>query len=119
MAKLFCSRVVNKPKYVEDMITEITEKVFIINGYDIADRMLEGLLFCVHFDDSGVTDITFEDKHDKKWFEENFNSKKFYKQVKEEAEGKLEEGDEVNVPKFIKDKYFKDGINVAFITNEI
>jgi len=81
--------------------------------------MLEGLLFCVHFDDSGVTDITFENKQDKKWFEENFNSKKFYKQVKEEAETILEDGDEVEVPKFIKDKYFKNGINVAFITNEI
>ena len=117
MAKLFCSRVVNKPTYVEDMITEITEKVFIINGYNIADRMLEGLLFCVYFDDSGVTDITFENNRDKKWFEENFNSRKFYKHVKEEAESILEDGDEVEVPKFIKDKYFKNGINVAFITN--
>jgi hypothetical protein len=119
MAKLFCSRVTGENNtYKEDMITEIPEKVFIVDGYSIADRMLEGVPFCIYFDDSGVTKIDFETEYTKNWFKNTFNSKKWYKEVKKYAESILEEGDEVDVPKFIKDKYFKDGINVAYIINE-
>jgi len=118
MAKLFCSRVTHNP-YKEDMVTEITERVFIVDGYDVADRMLEGLPFCVHFDEDGVvSNITFESTRDKKWFEDNFNSKKWYREVENHAESILEEGDEVEVPSDIKEKYFKNGINCAYITNE-
>lgn len=117
MAKLFCSKVSHNP-YKEEMVTEITEKVFEIDGYQIAERLLEGIPFLVYFDDSGVVDVMIKDGYYKKYFEDNFNSKNWYSKVKESAEDILEEGDEVNVPSFIKDKYFKNGINVAFIKNE-
>ena len=121
MAKLYCSRVVGDNQnntYKEDMITEIPERVFIVDGYNIADRMLEGVPFCVWFDDNGVTKIDFETEHTKNWFKNTFNSKKWFKEVEKYAENILEEGDEVEVPDFIKNKYFKEGINVAYIINE-
>jgi hypothetical protein len=96
------------------MITEIPERVFIVNGYSIADRLLEDILFYVSFDDNGVTNITL-DKCQKEYFESNFNSKKFYKSVKSYAESILEEGDEVSIPLYLEDKYFQNGINCAFI----
>jgi len=124
MAKLFCSRIVNKstvtnkPNFVEDMITEIPEKVFLIDGYDVAERLLEGIPFTVYFDENGVTEVKIEDDYNRNYFEDNMNSKRWYDEVKQCAELILDEGDEVEVPKFIKDKYFKDGINAAYIINE-
>jgi hypothetical protein len=47
------------------------------------------------------------------------NSQRWYGKVKKYAESRiLSTGDEVDVPEFIKDKYFKNGINVACIVNE-
>jgi hypothetical protein len=117
MSKLYCSRISHNP-YKEDMTTEITERVFQIDGYQIADRLLEGLIFDIHFDDNGVTDVVITNEHSRKYFESNFNSKKFYNLAKEYAQSILDEGDEVDVPKYIKDKYYKNGVNVSYITNK-
>lgn len=114
MRKLLCSKVSHNP-YSEEMITEITEKVFEIDGYQVAERLLEGIPFLIYFDDNGVTKVTINDKSVRDYFEDNFNSKKWYSDVEKYAKSILSTGDEVDVPKFIKDKYFKNGINVAFI----
>lgn len=118
MSKLYCSRVSNQSPYNEDMITEITEKVFQIDGYHIADRLLEGVLFDIHFDDNGVTDVVITSENSRKYFESNFNTKKFYDLAKKYAKSILDKGDEVDIPNYIKDKYYKGGINVSYITNE-
>ena len=115
MAKLFCSKISQNP-YKEENITEILEKVFEIDGYQIADRMLEGVLFEVKFDDSGVTEVNVNDKQ-KKYFEDNFNTKKFYEMVKSSAKDIIDEGDEDNIPSWLKQKYFINGINCAYINN--
>ncbi len=104
MAKLFCSKVSHNP-FKEEMVTEITESVFEIDGYQVGDRLLEGILFFVYFDDSGVTKVTVNEKS-RSYFEDNFNSKKFYSMVEKCANEILEEGDEVDVPSFIKEKYW-------------
>lgn len=116
MAKLFCSRVSHNP-FKEDMVTEIPEQVFEIDGYQIADRMLEGVLFEVKFDDTGVIDVKVNEKQ-KKYFEDNFNTRRFYDMVKATAQDVLDEGDEVDIPDWLKQKYFKNGINVAYIVPE-
>lgn len=116
MAKLFCSRVSHSPSYKEDIVTEIPERVFEIDGYQIADRMLEGILFEVKFDDSGVVDVSIRNNRLKSYFEDNFNSKRFYHDVKAVAQDILDSGDEVEIPTWLKDKYYKNGINVAYIT---
>lgn len=110
-----CCKISHNP-YKEEFVTEIPERVFEIDGYQVADRMLEGVIFEVTFDDSGVIDVKLPNDRTKSWFEDNFNSKKFYNMVKQEAEGILKEGDEVDIPDWLKEKYYKNGINVAYIT---
>lgn len=117
MTKLFCSKVTNNP-YTEEMVTEITEKVFEIDGYRVAERLLEGIPFLVYFDNNKVTEVKIQDDYYRKYLEDNLNSKKWYDEVKKYATVILQEGDEVDVPQFIKDKYYKNGINVSYITNE-
>ena len=50
--KLICSKIEHHP-YKGSLITEIPERVFVIDGYSVADRLLEGIPFCVYFDKSG------------------------------------------------------------------
>ncbi len=114
MAKLFCSKVSHNP-FKEEMVTEITEKVFQVDGYSIAERLLEGILFDIHFDGTQVTSIKIDNEQMRKYFTSNFNKDEWYGKLKEYAENILIEGDEVDVPKYIKDIYFKNGINCAFI----
>lgn len=116
MIKLFCAKVSHKP-YKLEMVIEIPEKIFEIDGYEVAERLLEGIPFNVYFDNNQITKVEISDKDDKDYFEDNFNSKRWYEEVKKYAKSILKEGDEVEVPKFIKDKYFKNGINVAYIEN--
>lgn len=114
-SKLFCCKISNTPQYKEEMVTEITERVFQLDGYQIADQLLEGILFDIYFDNDEIIDVKINDDYCRNYFESNFNSKRWYDEVKKYAKRTLE-GDEVEVPKFIKDKYFKNGINAAFIT---
>lgn len=115
--KLYCMKVSHNP-YKEEFVTEILEKVFQIDGYSVAERLLEGIPFDVYFSDNGITKIEIADDYSRKYFEDNFNSQRWYQKVKEYAEDILSEGDEVDVPKFIEQKYFKNGINCAFITED-
>jgi hypothetical protein len=115
-AKLYCSKVSHNP-YKEEMITEITEKVFELDGYQIEESLLEGIPFTIYFNNDGVTDVKIEVAYYKNYFEDNFNTR-WYQKVKEYAQNIIKSGDEVDVPQFIKDKYFKNGINVAYIVNE-
>lgn len=116
--KLICLRVITNP-HKEDMITDIPEKTFIIDGYNIADRMLEGVLFSVQFDENGkVVKVFIEDEHTKTWFEDNYNSKKFYDKAKKYAERVLATGDEVDIPGSLKKKYYVNGINCSGISIE-
>src|SRR5574343_1710582 len=118
MVKLYCSRVKHNP-YREDMITEIPEKQFLVYGYDIADRLLEDLDFVVTFDPNGnITDIGYQDDYDKNYFESNFNTQRYLELVRRDAESILETGDEVDIPRDLKTKYFRGGINVAYIKIE-
>jgi hypothetical protein len=118
MTKLYCVRSV-PPLYEEEMKTEIIERVFQLDGYQVGDRLLEGVLFDIYFTDTGVViDAKIENKSSKKYFEDNLNANKWYQKVKDCAKDILDEGDEVDVPKFIRDKYFKNGINAAYIINE-
>ena len=115
--KLMCCKVSQNP-HREEMFTEIPEKVFEIDGYQVADTILEGIPFLIYFDDNGnITNVTVDDGY-KKQFEDTYNSTKWYEVVKKYATKILETGDEVDVPDFIKYKYFINGINVAYITNK-
>jgi hypothetical protein len=116
MKKLFCSKISHNP-YKEEMITEIIERVFQIDGYCVEEK-IEGVLFDIHFDDEQVTSIKISNTNMRKYFEDNFNKERFFNKIKEHAESLLVEGDEVDVPLYIKDKYFKNGINVAYIKND-
>ena len=48
--KLYCCKVSHKP-YKEEMLTEITERVFELDGYRVAERLLEGIPFNIYFND--------------------------------------------------------------------
>lgn len=71
MKKLFCSKISHNP-YKEEMITEIIERVFQIDGYCVEEK-IEGVLFDIHFDDEQVTSIKISNTNMRKYFEDNFN----------------------------------------------
>jgi hypothetical protein len=114
MAKLFCAKVSHNP-YKEEMITEIPERAILIDGYEVGERLLEGILFTVYFNDSGVTGVKIENDSQRNYFESNLNSRKWYREVKNYVEEWILEGDEVSIPAWLEKKYFKNGINCAFI----
>lgn len=111
--KLYCGKFDNKGN--ESNITEIPESIFLINGYQVGDRLLEDVIFEIKFDPETDEVISVEvEKRSKDYFEE-LNTTLWLKRVREAAENILETGDEVDVPKSIKNKYFKKGINAALI----
>lgn len=114
--KLYCSKFENG---VETLKTEIPERVIEIDGYTVADRLLEGLMFDVYFDSHGnILNVEISNQRSREWFESNFNSERFYNLVRERAKDIIDEGDEVDVPPFIQERYFRNGINVAYVVNE-
>lgn len=113
MAKLYCGKISHNP-YLEEFVTEIPERVFQIDGYRIGERLLEGVLFDIYFDDNGIVDIKIENDSDQKYFD-GLNTKKWIDYLKEVVIDILDEGDEIEVPDFIRKKYFKNGINCSWI----
>ena len=81
MKKLFCSKISHNP-YKEEMITEIIERVFQIDGYCVEEK-IEGVLFDIHFDDEQVTSIKISNTNMRKYFEDNFNKERFFNKIKE------------------------------------
>jgi len=114
--KLYCSKFQNG---VETLKTEIPERVFTIDGYVVAERLLEGVLFDVYFNSRGeVLNVEVPNERHRVWFESTFNSNRYYELVRETAIDLILDGEEVDVPRFIKDRYFRNGINTAYIVNE-
>jgi len=112
MVKLLCEKAPNSA-----FATEITERQFLIDGYQVADRLLEGVMFEITFDsDGGITNIQVSE--DSKDYFEQFNQDKFYQMVRKEAESILQTGDEVEIPQHLMDKYYINGINCAYIVVE-
>jgi hypothetical protein len=103
MNKLYCCRVTSYNPYTESDIKEITESTFVIDGYHIADRLLEGVEFFVTFNDTKVTNVEVNPKH-ASYFSQ-FNEKMFMDKVKNYAAKRIE-GDEVDIPEFLKKKYY-------------
>jgi hypothetical protein len=87
---------------------EIPEKVFLINGYNFGDRLLEDVYFEVKFKGNKVLSVKVE-KDSKDYFSE-LNQKKWLKEAKEYAESVLKTGDEVEVPEYIRAKYPKQNV---------
>ena len=113
MAKLYCGKISHNP-YLEEFVTEITERVFQIDGYRIGERLLEGIIFDIYFYSSGIVDIKIENDYQKRYFN-SLNNEKWTNHLKDIVSDILEEGDEVEVPDFIRKKYFKNGINCSWI----
>ena len=76
--KLYCSETAYNP-YREINEREITESIFVIDGYSIADRLLEGVRFNVHFGDDKILSVNVDP--DDAGFFSQFNEKMFLKQV--------------------------------------
>ena len=111
MKKLYCSEISYDP-YTELNEREITESIFIIDGYSIAERLLEGVDFLVEFKDEEIISIKVAPE-DAGYFSQ-FNQEMFLGQVKEQAIGIIQ-GDEVNVPDYIKKKYGFTSDTAAYI----
>lgn len=111
--KLVCGKYDIKTS-TESNVIDIPEKEFLIDGCSVADRLLEGVLFKVKFDSSGsVLDVEV-DADSKEYFEQ-FNTKEFYLKIKKYAKEILAEGDEVDLPEYLKNKYIVNGRNFAQI----
>ena len=114
MTKLYCSEVDKDYNIVNER--EIIESVFLVDGYTIADRLLEGVMFHVHFEDDKILSVKVDEKHSN--YFSQFNQEMFLDKVKKYALRVIEEGDEVEVPDFIMKKYnFTENI-VAYIKND-
>lgn len=97
MKKLYCSEL------DESTEREITESTFVIDGYAVGDRLLEGVIFHVHFEDETILSVKVDEKH-KNYFSK-FNEKMFLDKVRNYAERIIEEGDMVDVSDSIRKKY--------------
>ena len=90
---------------------EITERTFQIDGYNIADRMLEDVMFNVTFDIGGEIINVAVDESSKEYFDQ-FNQEKFLKMVKKEALINIKGSEEVNISTDMLQKY---NINCVWI----
>jgi hypothetical protein len=106
MKKLYCSEM------DESTEREITESVFLVDGYNIADRLLEGVMFHVHFQDGEVLSVKVDEKHEN--YFSQFNQEMFLERVYRYAKRSIE-GDEVDVPDYIKKKYNMTSDTQAYI----
>lgn len=96
MTKLYCS------ERDESTEREITESVFLVDGYSVADRLLEGVMFHVHFQDGKILSVKV-DEEDVNYFSQ-FNQEMFLEKVQKYALRTIQ-GDEVDVPDYIMNKY--------------
>ena len=109
--KLYASKIEHNP-YRESNIIEITEKIFVIDGYCFGDRLLEGVLFEVEFKDDKVTNVKVEEASED--YFDDLNTVKWLKIAKDYAQSILDSGDEVDIPDSLKKKYYVDR-NVAYL----
>lgn len=110
MKKLYCSELDGNYSTINER--EITESVFLIDGYHIADRLLEGVMFHVHFEDDKILSVKI-DEEDADYFSQ-FNEKMFLERVSKYALNIIT-GDEVDVPDYLKKKYNIGADTVAYI----
>lgn len=113
--KLFCCQIVNDPEYKELNITEIPECVFLVSGYSVGDRLLDGVEFEVRFSHEGEV-IKIDVAEGASYFK-SLNTRQWLKKVKKHAEEILVDGDEVNIPERLQEKYYKNGIDCSYITS--
>lgn len=112
--KLYAAKVA-PPSYREEDVIEITERIFLVDGYSFGDRLLEGVMFEVEFDNNGdITSVKVEDES-ADYFEQ-LNTEYWLGAAERYAEGILEEGDEVEIPKRLEEKYLVNGRNVCHIS---
>ncbi len=104
--KLYCSRISHNP-YIETDLTEITESIFIVDGHHLIDRLLDGVEFFVEFKDEEILSVKINPEHEV--FFNNFNKEMFLESAKNYAEWIVKNGDEVDIPKYLKDKYYLNG----------
>lgn len=86
----------------EDIL--IPENEFLIDGYDIAERLLEGLLFKVTAKDGKVDKVELYQKQDEGYFEQ-FNKKMFLNAAAELAQYIIDGNDVATLSKEIQKKY--------------
>lgn len=89
----------------DEVGAEIIENKFLVDGYSFGDRLLEGVMFEVEFNKSTgkIINVVVEKSHAA--YFSSLNSKKWIEEAKRYANSILGDGDEVDVPQFIKDKY--------------
>lgn len=87
----------------------IKENSFLINGYNVGDRLLEGVMFEVIVKENKIDSIKPYKKNDKEYFEQ-FNEKYWMPEFKKYAEYVIN-NDIVTLSKKIQKKYevHKDG----------
>ena len=90
----------------------IPENIFLINGYSVGDRMLEDVMFEITFKDKEVLNVDVEESS--RGYFEDLNTTKWLNAVKNHAQSILDDGDEVELPSRIQEKYNVEG---GFITD--
>lgn len=110
--ELGCCKITNHNPYIEEDNKVISENIFVVNGYSVS-KLLEDVLFNINFNiDGSIISIIPENIE---WFEDNFNSVKWYEEIRKKAEYILSKGDQVEIPNFLKDKYYLDDSYVSYI----
>lgn len=82
----------------------LPESTFSIDGYRFGNRLLEGVMFDVVFDDKKILSCVVEERS--ATYFSGLNVKKWLKEAKNSAQDILDHGgDEINVSTAIQDKY--------------
>lgn len=90
--------------FVESNVTVIKENIFSLDGYSAGGRTLEGVMFDIKIDDSGEI-LSIDCRDSFKSYFKTLNEKYWIVLIRRDAMYVLKEGDEVEVPEFIANKY--------------
>ena len=93
----------------------IPENIFLIDGYDFGDRLLEGIMFEIEFSANGKI-VSVKTDPDAEAYLDDLNKKKWLKAAKVHAKSLIENGEEVVLSEEIKNKYNVDG---GIIVNDL
>lgn len=110
-----------KKLYYGEMYTdnegEITEGVFIVDGYHVDDRFFEGFEFQATLQNGEIVDAAISQEDLEGEFLSNFKIERLLEKIKNTAQREIMFDDTVNIPQYLKNKYFKNENYIAFFSN--
>jgi hypothetical protein len=103
--KLYATPLINEKDL--GISVEVTENQFLIDGYDIRGRQMEGVMFKITFNPETNKVILVENESNDENYLSDFNKEKLFKEISEYAEELLtSDEDGIILSDELKEKYY-------------